>query len=53
MPRKRTPKPMAPKHLLAELLLRQTSLIKQHSKSLLRVKPNYNQPTSKTTHAGC
>jgi hypothetical protein len=53
MPRKRTPRPLAPRHLLEELLLRQDALIKQHSQSSLRVKFNYNQPTSKTTHAGC
>ena len=53
MPRKRTPKPLAPRYLLEELLLRQTNLIKRHSRDLLRVKSNYNQPTTETTNGKC
>jgi len=36
MPRKRTPKPLAPRHLIEELLLRQYQLIQKHSADLLR-----------------
>ena len=42
MPRKRTPRPLAPRHLLEELLLRQDELIKQHSREFTRVRPSYN-----------
>ena len=34
MPRKHTPKPLAPRHLLEELLERQQALIKQHLSQL-------------------
>ncbi len=34
MPRKRTPKPLAPRHLLEELRDRQQTLIALHSKQL-------------------
>ena len=34
MPRKRTPKPLAPRHLLEELRDRQQTLIAQHAEQL-------------------
>ena len=45
MPRKRTPKPLAPHHLLEELFVRQQTLIKQHSKDLI----NANRRPTKTS----
>ena len=36
MARKRTPKPLAPRHLLEELLERQQRLINQHIKQLTK-----------------
>ena len=47
MPRQK--KPLAPKPLLQELLLRQDELIKQHSREFTRVRIPYNQPKSQTT----